>query len=118
MLRLCETAVHQRPANLFLPVYQLLNLIDGSVPAVTKYDKNEQITLLSQRKRAFTGRHVRVCKFWGTSKKLKTRSDAYFGLLLSICHQKPNPARKTVPLKGLSHEIDFKNFDKNLQNLT
>jgi hypothetical protein len=21
------------------------------------------------------------------------------------------------PLKGLSHEIDFKNFDKNLQNL-
>ncbi len=22
------------------------------------------------------------------------------------------------PLKGLSHEIDFKNFDKNLQNLT
>jgi len=24
----------------------------------------------------------------------------------------------TVPLKGLSHEIDFKNSDKNLQNLT
>ncbi len=24
---------------------------------------------------------------------------------------------RTVPLKGLSHEIDFKNFDKNLQNL-
>ncbi len=23
----------------------------------------------------------------------------------------------TVPLKGLSHEIDFKIFDKNLQNL-
>ncbi len=22
-----------------------------------------------------------------------------------------------APLKGLSHEIDFKNFDKNLQNL-
>ncbi len=25
---------------------------------------------------------------------------------------------KFDPLKGLSHEIDFKNFDKNLQNLT
>jgi hypothetical protein len=25
--------------------------------------------------------------------------------------------RNNVPLKGLSHEIDFKNFDKNLQNL-
>ncbi len=24
---------------------------------------------------------------------------------------------KRSPLKGLSHEIDFKNFDKNLQNL-
>ncbi len=27
-------------------------------------------------------------------------------------------ARHMVSLKGLSHEIDFKNFDKNLQNLT
>jgi hypothetical protein len=26
-------------------------------------------------------------------------------------------ARGDAPLKGLSHEIDFKNFDKNLQNL-
>jgi hypothetical protein len=32
----------------------------------------------------------------------------------------PDPPhyRYYLPLKGLSHEIDFKNFDKNLQNLT
>jgi hypothetical protein len=27
-------------------------------------------------------------------------------------------SRETVPLKGLSHEIDLKNFDKKLQKLT
>jgi hypothetical protein len=30
---------------------------------------------------------------------------------------RPDPSRWTVPLKGLSHEKDLKNCDKNLQNL-
>ena len=31
---------------------------------------------------------------------------------------KEKKGKKGIALKGLSHEIDFKNFDKNLQNLT
>jgi hypothetical protein len=38
----------------------------------------------------------------GKLKKLKTRRDAYLGLLsVYLCHQKPNPARETVPLRAL-----------------
>ncbi len=50
-------------------------------------DKNKQLTLLSQRKLAFTGRNMlmALCKFGGTSKKiLKTKRDAFSGLDLSI----------------------------------
>jgi hypothetical protein len=33
--------------------------------------------------------------------------------VLNIVHKKKKP--KNPPLKGLSHEIDFKTFDKNLR---
>jgi hypothetical protein len=33
------------------------------------------------------------------------------------CDGRVKTSHDTVPLKGLSHEIDFKNFDKKLQNL-
>ncbi len=37
--------------------------------------------------------------------------------LFQFCSYFLIPSRDLFPLKGLSHEIDFKNFDKNLQNL-
>ncbi len=58
-------------------------------------DKNKQLTLLTQRKLAFTGRHTIckwLCKFGRTSKNLVRHVSIYW------CHRKPNTARETVPL--------------------
>jgi len=63
--------------------------------------------------------------------QVRVRLKYYFlYFLCSFFDRDPHPERQKWPtdqrnkektsmfLKGLSHEIDFKNFDKNLQNLT
>ncbi len=66
--------------------------------------------------RAFQWYHSHLDPIWpdGT---FKTKLAEF--LLLFTQHQPPTQKKRAyVSLKGLSHEIDFKNFDKNLQNLT
>jgi hypothetical protein len=53
-------------------------------------------------------------------KKLKCIAQFGFGLSfpdIKACWNIPNGKRGGHPLKGLSHEIDFENCVKNLQNL-
>ncbi len=45
--------------------------------------------------------------------ELEKLSPVHRGEAFPFTNQQPVPT-----LKGLSHEIDFKNFDRNLQNLT
>jgi hypothetical protein len=53
----------------------------------SQYDKNGQLTLLSHRKLAFTGRNMQMAlqNSEGHLKKIKTRRDAYLRLYLYIC---------------------------------
>jgi hypothetical protein len=59
-------------------------------------DKNKQLTLLSQCKLAFTGRNVLMAL-----KKIIKKNQGrrlIWPRYIHFCHQKPNPARETVPL--------------------
>ncbi len=54
------------------------------------------------------------------SKIVRQKNIDYHGLkpIAIICHLRTALiSHWSLPLKGLSHEIDFKNFVKNLQNL-
>jgi hypothetical protein len=81
---------YKQQASPLLSMHNYTLVISGN-------DNNKELTLLSQRKRALTGRNMYckwLCKFAGTSKKIKSRGDA-----IHLYHQKHNTARETVPLK-------------------
>ncbi len=94
------------PAQIFsISIGRVLDSIADPGCTVTAYrqfmDKNKQLTLLSQCRLAFTGRSMLMAlKFEGTSKKLRNQArHLFWPRSIHLCHQKPNPARETVPLR-------------------
>jgi hypothetical protein len=64
-------------------------------------DKNKRLTLLSQCKLSFTGRNVLMAlKIQRDINKIYNKKPAqrlFWPRSHHLCHQKPNPARDTVP---------------------
>ncbi len=55
--------------------------------------------LIYEEMRKYLVSRRRLCKFGGTSKKIKNQARRLLNLSFYLCNQKPNPARETVPLK-------------------
>jgi hypothetical protein len=65
-------------------------------------DINNQLVLLIQIKLAFTGRNMLIAlKIRRVIKKFKKQARRLFWpRSIHFCHQKPDPARETVPLRS------------------